>query len=263
MTQWAERDCGWSWSALAALQSSSAWLTNCTKTSIGQVKLNSDLSGSFPIINGMKQGCFLALTLFSIFFSMMLKQVIDDGAVYIHYCLDSSLFNLRRLHAHSRTLEQLFRDLFAAFIAYAKRALQYLTSCFAEAAQLFGFKVSLKKTEVLHQPTPLEVYYPPHITIGGTELKSVHQFTYLGCTVLSDAKINSEVDNRLANANSAFSRLYKRVWNNKHLKKSKISIYRSLWSGRNHQHRGHVAEVTATMGRACLENAGEGITCPR
>lgn len=43
----------------------------------------------------------LALTLFSIFFSMMLKQatedLVDDDAVYIHYRLDSSLFNLRRL----------------------------------------------------------------------------------------------------------------------------------------------------------------------
>jgi len=28
------------------------------------------------------------------------------------------------------------------------------TSCFAEASQLFGLKVSLKKTEVLHQPAP-------------------------------------------------------------------------------------------------------------
>ena len=76
-----------------------------------------------------------------------------------------------------------------------------------------------------------------------------------------------EVDNRLAKANNTFGRLYKRVWNSKHLKKGpKTSIYDSLsspigslrtilnihwnnrhqrwgpWSGRNNQHRGHVAE---------------------
>ena len=92
----------------------------------------------------------------------MLKQVIegldDDGAVYIRYRLDSSLFNLRRLHAHTKTLEELFRDLLfaddAAFVAYTERSLQHLISCFAEAAQLFGLKVSLKKTEVLYQPAP-------------------------------------------------------------------------------------------------------------
>ena len=54
-----------------------------------------------------------------------------------------------------------------------KWGLQHLTSCFAEAAQLFGLEISLKKTEVLHQPAPLEKYPPPHITLSGTELKTV------------------------------------------------------------------------------------------
>ena len=50
----------------------------------------------------------------------------------------------------------------------------------------------------------------------------------MGCTILSDAKIDKEIDNRLAKANSAFSRLYKCVWNNKSLKcKTKISVYRA------------------------------------
>ncbi len=51
--------------------------------------MNSDISGSFPIVNGVKQGCVLAPTLFSIFFCMMLKQLIedldDDRAVYIRF----------------------------------------------------------------------------------------------------------------------------------------------------------------------------------
>ena len=107
--------------------------------------------------------------------------------------------------------------------------MQRLKSCFAEAAQLFGLEVSLKKTEVLHQPAPREEYRPPHITIGETELKSVQQFTYLGCTISSDAKIDKEIDNRLAKANTSFGRLHKRVWNNKHLKKStKIRVYRAV-----------------------------------
>ena len=124
----------------------------------GQVRLNSDLSEPFPIVNGVKQGCVLAPTLFSILFSMMLNQAMedldDDDAVYIRYRLDGSLFNLRRLQAHTKTREQLFRDLLfaddAALVAHTERALQRLTSCFAEAAQLFGLEVSLKKTEVLY-----------------------------------------------------------------------------------------------------------------
>ncbi len=204
----------------------------------GQVRLNNDFSEPFPITNGVKQGCVLAPTLFTIFFSMMLKQatanIIDDeDAVYIRYRLDGSLFNLRRLQARTKTRKQLIRDLLfaddAALVAHSERALQCLTSCFAEAAQLFGLEISLKKTEVLHQPAPREEYRPPHITIGEDELKTVHQFTYLGCTITSDAKIDREIDNRLAKANSAFGRLYKRVWNSKHLRKgTKISVYRAV-----------------------------------
>ena len=204
----------------------------------GQVRLNGDLSEPFPITNGLKQGCVLAPTLFTIFFSMMLKQategiVDDEDTVYIRYRLDGSLFNLRRLQAHTKTREQLIRDLLfaddAALVAHSERALQCLTSCFAEAAQLFGLQVSLKKTEVLHQPAPREEYHPPHITTGVDVLKPVHQFTYLGCAITSDAKIDREVDNRLAKANSAFGRLYKRVWNSKHLKNvTKISVYRAV-----------------------------------
>ena len=203
----------------------------------GQIRLNSDLSQTFPIINGVKQGCVLAPTLFTIFFSMMLKQATEDlddeDAVYIRYRLDGSLFNLRRLQAHTKTLEQLIRDLLfaddAALLAHTERALQRITSCFADAAKLFGLEVSLKKTEVLYQPAPREEYQPPHVYIGETELKAVQQFTYLGCTITSDAKIDKELDNRLAKANSAFGRLHTRVWRNHHLKRpTKISVYRAV-----------------------------------
>ena len=59
--------------------------------------------------------------------------------------------------------------------------------------------------------------------------ESSYQFTYLGCTISSNIKIDREVDHRLAKANSAFGRPYKCVWNNKQLKKdTKISLYRAV-----------------------------------
>ena len=149
----------------------------------------------------------------------MLKHSIDglhdNGAVYICYHLDSNLSNLRRLHAHTKILVQLFHDLLftdnAALVAHTERALQHQTFCLAKAVQLFELKVSLKNTSIFHQLAALKEYHSPHITVGRTELRAVPQFTYLGCTSTSDAKIDRKVDHRRAKANSAFGRLYKRV----------------------------------------------------
>ncbi|XP_076058860.1 uncharacterized protein LOC143035786 [Oratosquilla oratoria] len=167
---------------------------------------------------------------------MMLKQATEDlddeDGVYVRYRLDDSLFNLRRLQAHTKTQERLIQDLFtddAALVAHAERALQRITSCFPDASRLFGLDVSLRKTEVLHQSGPQINYHQPHITIGDTELKSTQQFTYLGSTISSDTRIDKEIDNRLSKANSSFGRLCKRVWNNKNLKsKTKIHVYRTV-----------------------------------
>ncbi|XP_051625679.1 uncharacterized protein LOC127461696 isoform X1 [Manacus candei] len=172
-----------------------------------------------------------------VFFSRMLQRATadleDQDGIYIPYSTNGSLFNLRQLKAHTKTLNHLVRELLyaddAALAAHTEAALQRLTSCFAEAAELFGLEVSLKKTEVLYQPAPQEVFHHPHITIGQSELKSVQQFNYLGSLISLDGKIDREIDNRLAKAYSAFGKLHKRVWRNKHLKKStKISVYRAI-----------------------------------
>ena len=228
------------WEILAKLGCPPKFLTmiiQLHEDQLGQVKNNSELSQTFPIANGVKQGCVLAPTLFSIFFSTMLQKATEDlddeDGIYIRFRTDGNLFNLRRLQAHTKTLEKLISELLfaddAALVAHTEAALQRVTSCFAEACQLFGLEVSLKKTEVLHQPAPKEVYRQPSIHIDRTELNVVNQFTYLGCVISSDAKIDKEIDNRLAKANSAFGRLYKRVWHNFNLKRvTKISVYRAV-----------------------------------
>ena len=95
---------------LGCPQISSAWLSNCTKTSTAKL----GLIATSPNPSPSSTGCVQAPILFSVFFSMMLKQNIEDikdyGAVYIYYRLDSSvfklgrLFNLRRLYANKKYL---------------------------------------------------------------------------------------------------------------------------------------------------------------
>ena len=102
-----------------------------------------------------------------------IEDLDDDSALYIRYRLDGSRFNIGKIHAHTKTLKQLFRHLLfaddAGFVAHTERTLQSLT------------------------------------------------FSLTWVTM--------------------------------------SQMLKSLIS-RNHQHRGHVAEVTATQGRACLQNGG-------
>ena len=117
-----------------------------------QVRLNGDLSGFFLIVNSVKQDCVLAPTLFSIFLSIMLKQVIEDLLMTVQYTSAIVLMVVCLTSGdcmHTKTLDILFVD-DAALVSHTERALQHLTSCFVEAAQLFVFKVSLKKIEVPH-----------------------------------------------------------------------------------------------------------------
>ena len=75
----------------------------------------------------------------------------------------------------------------------------------------FGLTINLKKTEVLYQPPPREAYIPPHISIDGTNLIAVEHFTYLG-SVISNATVSKDLDNRLSKTSSSFGKLSQRVW---------------------------------------------------
>ena len=115
-----------------------------------------------------------------------------DRGVYGKYRLDSSLFNLCRLNANTKTFKKLILEaLFAndcALMAHTEHDLQVVVKKFAEATRLFDLTISLAKTKVLHQPAPGTTAKPPSITIDGTEPKSVRQFKYLGSIMSSESQ---------------------------------------------------------------------------
>jgi len=77
-----------------------------------RVQDGGEYSQPFPVTNGVKQGCVLAPTLFSIVFSVMLSDAFRDRdiGVSFRYLIDSSLFNLRRLQAKTKVHEDTARD---------------------------------------------------------------------------------------------------------------------------------------------------------
>ena len=71
---------------------------------LGRVQTDSKFSDPFPVTNGVKQGCVLALTLLNMIFSAMLTNALQDGdnGIPIRYRFDGKFFNLRRLQAKSK-----------------------------------------------------------------------------------------------------------------------------------------------------------------
>ena len=196
---------------------------------------NGDISEPFLVTNGVKQGCVLAPTLFSLLFANMLSAALSQSSIGINirYRTDGRFFDLRRLKANTKVHEALVRDfLFAddcALAAHSEEDLQHLADCFSTAAKAFGLTISLKKTEVMYQAAPGINKPEPVIKIDGTQLKNVEDFTYLGSCISSHGTLDKEVSHRLAKASSSFGRLWTRVWHERGItKKTKVAVYRAV-----------------------------------
>jgi hypothetical protein len=110
--------------------------------------------------------------------------------------------------------------------------MQLITDRFAAAAAAadkYGLSINLKKTEVMYQPAPGKPYIEPVINIGGTRIKPVTEFCYLGSTLSNDALIDKDVTNRISRACVAFGRLSERVWKQRGIKtQTKLKVYRAV-----------------------------------
>ena len=79
--------------------------------------MESEFSESFEVTNGIKQGCVMAPTLFSMMFSAMLMgafQDIDTGFP-IRYRFDGNIFDLRRLQAKTKVQTDVLDELLYAY----------------------------------------------------------------------------------------------------------------------------------------------------
>ncbi|BHF59290.1 hypothetical protein SprV_0100224700 [Sparganum proliferum] len=184
---------------------------------------NGAVSEAFAVTNGVKQGCVLAPTLFSLMFSAMLIDAYRDEhpGIRITYRTDGQLLNQRRMHFQSRVSTTTVHELLiaddCARNTTSEEDMQRSMNLFSAACKNFA-------TPPPNAPSP-----PPQISVNGTQLQVVENLLYLGSTLSRNAKIDDEVAKRISIASQAFGRLQSTVWNHHGLQLStKLKMYKVL-----------------------------------
>ncbi|BHF80763.1 hypothetical protein SprV_0702389100 [Sparganum proliferum] len=209
---------------------------------MARVTDNGAVSEAFAVTNGVKHGCVLAPTLFSLMFSAMLMDAYRDErpGIRIAYRTDGQLLNQRRMHFQSRVSTTSVHDLLfaddCALNTTSEEEMQRSMDLFSAACANFGLVINMQKTVVMHQLPPNSAATapnapppPPQISVNGTQLQVVENFPYLGGTLSHNTKIDDEVANRISKASQAFGRLQSTVWNRHGLQLStKLKMYKAV-----------------------------------
>ncbi|VDM00195.1 unnamed protein product [Schistocephalus solidus] len=196
---------------------------------------NGTVSEAFAVTNGVKQGCVLAPTLFSLMFSAMLMDAYRDEqpGIRIACGTDGHHLNSRRMQASTHVSTATVHDLLfaydCAFNTVTEEGVQRSMNLFAAGCTDFGLIINTVKMVVMRQPPPSAEYNAPRINVNGAQLKNVETFAYLGSTLSRNTRIDDEVAQRISKASQAFDRLQASVWNRHgiHLN-TKLKMYKTV-----------------------------------
>ena len=118
---------------------------------IVMVRNRGEVSDTFAITNGVKQGCVLAPTLFSIFLPAMLEEALRDmgDGVYIQSRQNADIFTVAHFRAKTKITNIHARELLfaddSAPIAHSAEEIQRIVDAFVTASSKFSLKINIKK----------------------------------------------------------------------------------------------------------------------
>nr|VZI41153.1 unnamed protein product [Spirometra erinaceieuropaei] len=123
---------------------------------MARVTDNKAISEAFAVTNGVKQGCVLAPTFFSLMFTAMLMDAYRDErpGIRIAYRTDGHLLNQRRMHFQSRVSTATVDELLLAddYIrnATSQGDMQRSMDLFVAACENFSLIINTEKTVLMH-----------------------------------------------------------------------------------------------------------------
>ena len=185
-------------------------IENLYNKATSAVYLNGDIGDWFRTTVGVRQGCLLSPTLFSIFLERIMTEALEDhqGTVSIG---GRTITNLR------------FADDIDGLTG-KEEELASLVDRLDKTSAAFGMEISAEKTKLMtNNANGISIDNRVH----GEKLDEVDSFKYLGAVVTNQSS-KPEVLSRIAKTTAALARL-KTIWSDKHNSlSSKIRLMRSL-----------------------------------
>ncbi|XP_076032454.1 uncharacterized protein LOC143020174 [Oratosquilla oratoria] len=170
---------------------------------------NGHMTDPIVVRTGVKQGCVIVLTLFSLILAAILHIIEDDLTlgVQLTYRIDGKIFNIKRLKATKKTTTTFVVELQYAddtFVNSCIEDLQIIVNAFTRVYNRLGLNLNTSKTKVLYQN-------PPNTTASSPPHHCKRCFSYLSNFLSQTANIDAKVQHRISSASVAFGRLRQSV----------------------------------------------------
>ena len=169
-----------------------------------------DMSESFNVQTGVRQGCLLSPFLFLLAIDWVMRETTKGERNGIQWTLFDQLDDL-----------DFADDL--ALLSHNHEQMQGKTTALQTTASKIGLKINTEKTKVMR----INTSRTEPIRLGDNEIEDVTSFTYLGSIVDTTGGTDQDIKIRIGKARTAYI-LLRKIWNSRELSRpTKIRIFNS------------------------------------
>ena len=201
------------------------------------VRMGGVVSEWFDVHGGVRQGCVIAPLLFNIYMDFVVRQAMaqmpEGCGVKLAYHADGKLE--RDGCGSGGGVELLSVLLYAddmVLLSPSREELVVMLQVMDKVAASLGLRINASKTEILSidkdwKEGDVPVQQGPEVVISEGVVKEVSQFKYLGSVLVTDGRLDVELNIRRGKAVGRFKQ-FEKMWGTKHLSlATKVKCYKA------------------------------------